>query len=369
MASLTRLEGIWVKIGHSSTLRIGRIKSDGKVKVQWCNRTSKIAQTTDGTSIKINWDDVAGHREWNQGGENFSNFVLQPNDTLLEKGHHSWRRVQHFHSHQDIEFFKQHGYLILRKAIPPKIVKRARRAIFADIKNHYVGATQDPEGYRKMAAQTFATALREDDGGTLSDLMSCSVMGQAAEALVGRIVPRERPPQVAIRFPQDPRQDATPPGYSGPHIDGVPTSTNGVTSFSPFTCLVGCALSDQEDDFEGNLTVYPGSHQQTCLSFHQNMAVNQCLWAPDNQSMFPQYGGDVAELNEHHAPLQLHLNAGDVVILHYLLIHCVADNRGSDIRINCYWRMRHQELSDADEESVKKHVTQLWNGFDAIEEN
>ena len=83
--------------------------------------------------------------------------------------------------------------------------------------------------------------------------------------------------------------------------------------------------------------------------------------------MFPQ---SKEELDANSAPLQLHLNAGDVVILHYLLIHCVADNRGSDIRINCYWRMRHQELSDADGESVKKeHVTQLWKGFDTIEEN
>ena len=184
----SRLEGIWVKIGHSSTLRIGRIRSDGTVAVQWCNRTSQIAQTTNGTSIKINWESVAGHREWNQRNENFSNFVLQQNDTLLEKGHHSWRRVQNFHSHQDIEHFKEHGYLILRKAIPPKMVKRARRAILSDIKNHYVGATRDPDGYQRMAAQTFATALREDDGGLLSDLMSCSVMGQAAEALVGQIV-------------------------------------------------------------------------------------------------------------------------------------------------------------------------------------
>ena len=51
--------------------------------------------------------------------------------------------------------------------------------------------------------------------------------------------------KVAIRFPSDPRSDFKPPSQSGAHIDGVPTATNGVTEFSPFTALVGVALSDQ----------------------------------------------------------------------------------------------------------------------------
>ena len=357
---------------------------DGRIEVRWPGRGPIFASLDeDPLSIFIDWGALTGHPEWNEGDERGAQFRFVPeNGTLREKGHHVWLRrqlsTQSFLSHQDLKLFRDRGYLVLRGAVPPPVVTRARRAILADMRRNY-----DPAQYARMSAQTFAQELRDNDGGILSDLMMRSAVRPAVEALLGRVDDdrSSRMPQVAIRFPTDPRDDAVagPPGTSGPHIDGVPTNTNGVKRFSPFTLLAGCALSDQTGAFEGNLTVYPGSHRQSHDAFRSHWRQHTAaaaatggggggggqtsFWPPEGNktAMFPQ-----ATLNP-IAPEQLLLRSGDAVLLHYMLVHCVAENRNSpDLRINCYWRMKHKELRD---ERPEEHTAEnLWGGFDAIEE-
>jgi hypothetical protein len=87
------------------------------------------------------------------------------------------------------------------------------------------------------------------------------------------------------------------------HIDGIPTATNGVTRYCPFTMLAGVALSDQAADFEGNLVVYPGSHRKVCDGFGKVFAETNTIWAPEerNPQYFPPGGVDGI------VPKQLHL--------------------------------------------------------------
>jgi hypothetical protein len=71
-------------------------------------------------------------------------------------------------------------------------------------------------------------------------------------------------PQVALIFPSIPSNDPShwmvSKNYA--HIDGVSTPTNGVEPgrLHSFSLLVGIALTNQQDDYCGNLTVFPGSH-------------------------------------------------------------------------------------------------------------
>ena len=86
-------------------------------------------------------------------------------------------------------------------------------------------------------------------------------------------------PQVALIFPSIPSNDPSnwtvSKNYA--HIDGVSTPTNGVApgKLHSFSLLVGIALTNQQDDYCGNLTVFPGSHCKVCenLNYQWNHQV------------------------------------------------------------------------------------------------
>lgn len=372
-ARYLQLTGAWLKVSATKTsaevLRIGGPTPDGKVPVIWGRSEAVMMQLKPLSSgvlgVDVDWEKF-GHPEWNvrcklraQAGHEVAaaEFLLREADgVLIEKGCQVWQRLPEFLTHEQLESFRKTGFLVLRRAVPPDLVKRAQRAILADLRDTY-----RPEDLDMMSAQSFCRELQRDDGGVLSDLMQCSILMRAVESLVGPAPwGKGHMPQVAVRFPEDPRFDGLPGTTTWPHIDGVPTASNGVGQFSPFTALVGVALSDQLEDFEGNLVVYPGSHQQGCSSFQRQREASGTLWPSGNAALVPEGGIDGI------APLQLHLHAGDAVIAHYLLAHCVAEHRGSDIRINAYWRFTHQAHKRDLDQGRQDFVCDLWSGFDAV---
>jgi hypothetical protein len=110
-----------------------------------------------------------------------------------------------------------------------------------------------------------------------------------------------------------------------------------------FTMLVGVALSDCVDNLQGNLTVFPGSHLQLEAAirdaggpeklFHRDSRVDI---ADDHQTESLRNLKARVQLNN---PVQLKLQAGDVVLAHYQLAHCVAPNSGANIRYQIYFRL------------------------------
>jgi ectoine hydroxylase-related dioxygenase (phytanoyl-CoA dioxygenase family) len=129
-----------------------------------------------------------------------------------------------------------------------------------------------------------------------------------------------------------------------------------VNKLSPFSLLLGVALTNQTEDFCGNFVVYPGSHFLI------------------NKELFSGVGLELGEANKIiegklperllkklKEPLQLHLSAGDAVLCHYQLVHGVSENRnGFEPRINLYWRIKHINHNEKDS------VVDLFRDFDAI---
>lgn len=173
-------------------------------------------------------------------------------------------------------------------------------------------------------------------------------------------------PQVAIRFPDAPTRDPTP--LRGQHIDGLATAHNGLKGddVHSFTALVGVALTDQADEFTGNLTVWPGSHVRCCAAFGRQWKEQEVLGVPEeHRKLGPGHGAGWTEGMFPDAisgiePRQLRLRAGDAIVAHYQLVHAVAANCGSDVRINLYWRARHVGHHN------HRSLFDLWSGFDGM---
>src|SRR6185295_3360722 len=84
--------------------------------------------------------------------------------------------------------------------------------------------------------------------------------------------------QIALAFPQ-----AGPAAPPYPHLDGLPTPTNGVPAgeVRSFTLLVGIVLSDVAAPGAGNLTVWPGSHRLYEAHFREPGPRRPALGVPD----------------------------------------------------------------------------------------
>ena len=192
------------------------------------------------------------------------------------------------------------------------------------------------------------------------------------------------------------------------HTDGLRQG-----KIHPFSLLFGVALNDVHDSWNGNLLVWPGTH----------IPINKCLigkyGAIDVKKLEKILAGDlsindidmdndidndidndndidivsVSDMKHNNEPdnlpnlgppLQLQLNAGDVIILHPDLAHCGGPNFGPDIRYMIYFRIKSKgrrmtnENEDANamgnrdkDESVFKtwdeisleHKKNMWSDF------
>lgn len=131
------------------------------------------------------------------------------------------------------------------------------------------------------------------------------------------------------------------------HVDGWPNpilkSKAGDNGVENFTMLVGCYLSDANENLMGNLTVFPGSHRilEKAIRdaggpeklFHKD----QSIQTPDDpQTESLKHLKAKVQLGN---PIQLKVKAGDVVLAHYQLAHCIAPNISHNIRYAIYFRM------------------------------
>lgn len=122
------------------------------------------------------------------------------------------------------------------------------------------------------------------------------------------------------------------------HVDGLAQGKH-----SPFALLIGVALSDQLQEYSGNLCVFPGSHH-TLQSFVQAFVENGF------QTTGQAQGGEGPQHFEawHDKPIlpeptQLLLKAGDVVLCHQKLAHRGGPNFSQDTRKMIYFRVHHRE--------------------------
>ena len=120
---------------------------------------------------------------------------------------------------------------------------------------------------------------------------------------------------------------------------------------SPFTLLVGVALSDQLDSFMGNLCVFPASHHEI------NQLCNRDATGHDNTiSVIPNR----PILKE---PTQVLMRAGDVVLCHQKLAHRGGPNYSADIRLMVYFRISHRNHT----ELKRSALDNLWIEYEGID--
>ncbi len=231
--------------------------------------------------------------------------------------------------------FVSEGYLVLRGVVPPAVVKEARRTI------------------NSALIQPGSVARREDGGG----IQSCPSTGSAPEVLAclrntglwtycQRLLGRGKASpvggcQIALRGPSPfPKWDPADtealapsvlsqelPGHRW-HIDGM-----GKGKHSPFSLLVGVALSDQRLPFSGNLIVFPGSHHRLHPLLREQVMSGSGLFSDEMDGTKPVLAN----------PTNVLLAPGDVVIAHQKLAHRVGPNFSADVRYQLYFRVRHAE--------------------------
>lgn len=230
-------------------------------------------------------------------------------------------------STQQKQRFLDDGYLVLQEAIPGVMIKAARQAI-----NHNLGsAGMDPAKMTHYRSLSYCNEIQKSD--TIIDLFELSGVKQYAYALLGqdKVMPVNNV-QIALRFPQPlyPKQDT--PTFGG-HLDGLGSGSNGQNKGQydrGFTMLAVIYLQDVLEPYNGNFTVWPGSHETVAQHVRANgldvlsQGQPKCKW--------PEQG------------VQINGKAGDVVLMHSNTIHTAAPNLGPDVRYAAIARICHVDL-------------------------
>lgn len=231
---------------------------------------------------------------------------------------------------------RRDGYVHFRSLCPEKLVSAARFAIDRDLSTNYDPSRQIEYDHRSYCPDLRGapplTALLLDSGITakLDEVIGFRRLGYDGG-------------QIALRK----AGNASAPDTPEPHIDGLPTPFNGVSSkvlYSNFTALVGIYLSPVRKEFSGNFTVWPGSHH--ILEAH-----------------FRKYGPEALRNGMPCIPLgqpvQLMTEPGDVVLCHYSLAHTAAVNLSAADRYAVYFRLRLKGMRYR-----RWHLmTHIWDGW------
>jgi len=216
--------------------------------------------------------------------------------------------------------FREKGFVRLPGIVPPDMVKEAVRTINMSIGQNGI----DPALLNQYRSQSYCTDVQEHPA--VGGLFNSTGIGSVVDDLIGAGKYHDvTKAQIALRFPSDgPREN------SRPHIDGMHTPTNGVPegTINSFTGLVGVFLTDLDEDFAGNFTVWPGTHLRNEAYFRER----------GPQSLLE--GMPQVDLPE---PEQIKVKAGDAVLAHYLLSHAVAPNRAVFTRYGLFFRFWHVE--------------------------
>lgn len=226
------------------------------------------------------------------------------------------------------------GYFLFPGLAPAEAVDAASARIQHDLATEF-----DPARRAEYEFQSYCPALRAAPG--IYALLSAPAVHSCINAAIDFDRLSVGPAQIAIR-PIKQSAPALPP----PHIDGIATAHNGITSatLQTFTLLMGVFLSDTPQPFSGNLTVWPGSHTRLQNYF---------------QSRGPsalREGMPRIALGEPH---QILARRGDVVLCQYALAHGVASNNGRVDRTVVYFRLTLNDLAA----NRWRRLTHVWDGW------
>jgi phytanoyl-CoA dioxygenase PhyH len=233
---------------------------------------------------------------------------------------------------------RRDGYARFPNLCPAPLVTAARVAIDQDLATNY-----DPKRQVEYDYKSYCPALQRSP--VLLALLTESGIAAKLHQAIGldQLTLCFNVAQIALRR----AGNAPRPSPPEPHIDGLPTPLNGVPSdvlVRNFSVLVGVFLSPVRGEFAGNFTVWPGSHHRLEQYFRECGLETLRNGMPD----IPL-----------GAPIQLMVEAGDVVLCHYQLAHAVAVNLSTADRYAVYFRL---ELADIDQRRWEL-MTDIWQGW------
>lgn len=215
-------------------------------------------------------------------------------------------KLEYLKETEKLEFVKE-GFIILRNVIPKELISRALKSVNIKIGQAAYSCSSDLEDFRLDA---------QCHNSDIVDLLYKSSLFDILNDLFGNgNVGRPSSAQVAIRFPTYSRI------CESWHIDGQ-------NEILPFNLLVGISLCNQNSGF-GCLFGYPGSHFKVQKQF-QNLKLLQL-----------------------RNPVEIVLNAGDVVFMHQMTAHFAGNNLSDQIRYQVYFRIWHNELEEHRKEGLK----------------
>lgn len=208
--------------------------------------------------------------------------------------------------------FRADGYVVIPGVVAQDLLDAAREQI-AELTER----NPPPDGYSGQ----YSLWLDDPLPGALGDLLEKSRAFELASSLTApRRIEWPAHAQVALTFPPYLHK----PG--GPHVDGIsPTEDDGRPG--TFTFLAGFLLTDQSHDDMGNLWVWPGTH----------LAAAGYLRAHGPDALAESAPYPPVDLPE---PRQVHGQAGDLLLAHYLLGHNVGGNLAPHVRETVYFRLQ-----------------------------
>ena len=208
------------------------------------------------------------------------------------------------------------GYVVIPGLIPREMVDAALKAI-----NHSIGAGMEPSKIDSFYKVSFCPELC--DSPVITDLLIRTDARELVESALGAgkvVWPKSG--QLALRFPT-----MRAPQLPRAHVDGMIGPRDGDPgSLDNFTAVVGVQLSDLPRAGMGNIAVWPGSHLRCAEYFRQH---GEAVFF---NGMPPIDFGD---------PIQLTCMSGDLVLMHYLLVHGITLNHSPHVRYTTYFRLKH----------------------------
>ena len=222
---------------------------------------------------------------------------------------------------QEKERLRTDGWVRVPGVIPLRAIDAALRAV-----NAWMGRGLPPGEMETYSSQSFCPEMRGDP--VFVDLLERTPAIALVESALGRnAVVRGHRAQIALRFPLP---AGTPKKDPEPHLDGIPTPTNGVAPgrVHNFAALLGLYLEDVDREWAGNFTVWPGTHLSHAEWFREH--------GPESLlSKMPAI--------DRGAPHQVLAKAGDVFLCHYLLGHTAAENHSPRTRYAVFFRLQHRD--------------------------
>lgn len=243
--------------------------------------------------------------------------------------------------------FFEDGYLVLPQSIPMAMIKDARHAI-----NYNLGSVgMDPAKFTHFRSLSYCNEIQKSD--TIVDLFELSGVKQYSQVLLGQDnVSPVTNVQIALRFPQSlyPKQDT--PTFGG-HLDGLGSGSNGQNKGQytrGFTMLAVIYLQDVLEPYNGNFTVWPGSHE-TVAEYVRSEGLD-VLSQGQPKCKWPRPG------------VQINGKAGDIVLMHVNTIHTAAPNLGPDVRYAAIARICHVNINILGNQGFDE----LWTEFEGLAE-